>query len=123
MSRTWLVAVAAVLIAQPARAGQQDKGSKQETSPGAERREGQGAFLGAYIIEDRESGGIVIDKTVPDGPAAKAGFIRGDQIVRIGDKMVFTREDVFSALAKLKPGQTVHISLRRGEKDMKIDVT
>jgi S1-C subfamily serine protease len=118
-----LACVTVMLIAHPLSAAQKENEPNQETPPTGEKPRGQGAFLGAYITEDPAFGGIVIDKTVPDGPAAKAGLIRGDRFVMIGTKVIYTREDVFSALGDCKPGQKIHLSVRRGEKDMKVDVT
>lgn len=99
-----------------------DESGKDKTSVPGEKSQSGGGFLGAYITEDTEDGGIVIDKTFPDGPAAKAGLVRGDKILRVGTKAINRRKDMFEALANSKPGDKITLAISRGEKEMTLKI-
>lgn len=64
------------------------------------------------------AGGIV------DGsPAAKAGITAGDVILKVDDRPVPNLQEYSNLLRELKPGQTVAVVLRRGDKELKVSVT
>jgi S1-C subfamily serine protease len=101
---------------------------------GAPRRAG----LGIEILSDtiaRRAGlsGVIIERVVPDGPAATAGLRglsqRGDQIglgdviVGIDDHEVSNYDDLFNALDRYNPGDTVKVKVTRGGEVFAIDTT
>jgi len=62
------------------------------------------------------SDGVVVYTVAPEGPAAKAGLRPGDVLTAVGDHKVKSVEELFAALRKHEPGQTVTISyLRDGD--------
>ena len=67
--------------------------------------------------------GLVAVYVNSGGPADTAGVKRGDIILTIGSTTVNTPADVKSALANSKPGDTVTLTIYRGQKKMDIKVT
>ena len=59
--------------------------------------------------------GVVVARIARGGPGAGAGLERGDVITRINDQPVRSDDDFKSIEKKLKIGQTVAITLRRGD--------
>jgi serine protease Do len=74
-------------------------------------------WLGIDIdpIPSPDKGGLVIDKVVPDGPAAKVGVMTGDIIVAINDQPAIAPRVVSRQIGVAQPGSDVKLSLlRRG---------
>jgi predicted metalloprotease with PDZ domain len=61
-------------------------------------------------------GGVWIDGVTPDSPAAKAGFRRGDLLMRLGGKYVFTVAGALRRLSRHRPGDRVRVDLIRDRK-------
>ena len=76
-----------------------------------------GVFLG-----DAVDGGVQILEVVADGPAANAGIVSGDLVIRVDGKDVADRRDLSRAFDGHAPGDTVGVTiLREGEpKDVKV---
>ena len=53
------------------------------------------------------SEGIFISNVFKDSPAQKAGLLRGDIVVKVGDKTVSTRDEATAAIELLESGQEV----------------
>ena len=98
----------------------------------------QRPHLGIRAMEDAMARrlsvqGVVILYVEPGGPAARAGLqatrrqgqrlILGDVIRRIGRTVVLDGNDLFDAIERLKPGDTVHLEVLRGEKLLQTEVT
>jgi S1-C subfamily serine protease len=73
---------------------------------------------------------LVVDNVDDGGPAAKAGVKAGDVVIKINDLVVkekgLTAKDVEAAgaeLAKYKPGQKIKLTVKRGGKEHKLEVT
>jgi hypothetical protein len=61
--------------------------------------------------------GMMVDGVVEKGPAEQAGILRGDRVIRIGDKKVDDIYTYMTALTGLTPGQTVEVVLMREGKE------
>jgi len=61
-------------------------------------------------------GGVWIDGVTPDSPAAKAGFRRGDLLMRLGGKYVFNVAGALRRLSRHRPGDRVRVDLIRDRK-------
>jgi len=89
-------------------------------APDADRKAGVGININ---VSDR---GVIIQETVPDGPAARAGIRAGDQLVAIDGKPLRGVEDLTAGLPGAA-GTPVRLTVRRAgqliEVDMKREVT
>jgi serine protease Do len=90
------------------------------------RAEDQG-FLGIQV--EVRDGKIVVTAPLAGGPADKAGIKADDVILKIDDYKVkdnATDEDrdaMVKEIGKHKPGDKVKVGIKRGDKEMTIDVT
>jgi hypothetical protein len=79
---------------------------------GGERR----ATLGTIPDYAFPGPGVRISGTMPDSPAAKAGLVAGDVLVKLGDVSIVSTRDLSEALKALAPGAKVVVAfLRDGE--------
>ncbi len=89
---------------------------------------GSGAFLGIRLLEldsdlapyfsVKADEGVLIMSVEKDTPAAKAGLKAGDVIVKMGEKEVQAPTDIHEALAGLKKGDKITVSvIRHGKKE------
>jgi serine protease Do len=67
--------------------------------------------------------GVVVARIAPGGPGAGAGLQRGDVITRINNQTVKSEADFKSIEKKLRLGETVSITLRRGDQAGKGTIT
>jgi serine protease Do len=61
-------------------------------------------------------GGVWIDGVTPGSPADKAGFRRGDLLMRLDGKYVFTVAGALWRLSRHRPGDRVQVDLIRDRK-------
>ncbi|MEU7633115.1 trypsin-like peptidase domain-containing protein [Nocardia sp. NPDC049220] len=74
------------------------------------------------VANDVMSGAAVADVT-PNGPAARAGIVEGDVIVRVGDREVTSSDEFTVAEQSNKIGQTVTVQLIRDGRQVDLPVT
>jgi len=86
---------------------------------------GGGAYLGIRSdpVPAGEAGGCPVVAVLSDGPAAMAGMQAGDVIVKFAGKPVADLRSLVGRLARHKPGQTVTVTVRRGEETVELKVT
>ena len=88
-------------------------------------------LLGITVaVEPRETDkyGAYIDAVTPGSPAAKAGILAGDVIVRIGGKSVVEKDvnpgqHLIGLISTLTVGKPVDVELRRGTQNVNVKVT
>jgi len=96
------------------------------TGPSA-RAEDDDGFLGVKI--EIRDGKLVVQEPLEGGPAEKAGIKADDVIVKIGDykiKDTVDQDELQTAVkevSKHKAGDKVKIGIKRGDKDMTVEVT
>ncbi len=73
------------------------------------------AALGVSLADNLARPGAVIAALQTGGPADKAGMAMGDSIEWIDGKAVTTADDLATALAALRPGQTVTVVITQPE--------
>ena len=84
----------------------------------------QGQYSGVGIYLSFSTGYPVIDSTVPDSPAAKAGLQSGDQIVMVGDKdMKGATADQTTAVIQGPNGSKVTFTIARGSGIFTVTIT
>jgi hypothetical protein len=67
--------------------------------------------------------GVLLEAVLEGTPADKAGIKGGDVLIKFGDDKITVLEDFEGALRQHKPGDTVKVTVRRGEKLIDVDVT
>jgi S1-C subfamily serine protease len=87
------------------------------------------AFLGvsARTAADAENGdignGAEIVSVEPDSAAAQAGIQVGDVVTAVGDRQVTTSTELTAAVRSQAPGETVGLTVRRGDQTRTAEVT
>jgi membrane-associated protease RseP (regulator of RpoE activity) len=84
-------------------------------------KRGRKVSLGTMPDFSFQGEGYRLDGVVPGSPAASAGLMKGDVIVRIGNKDVRSLRDVSTILKSLKPGDRVAITFIRTGKEMTVE--
>ncbi len=79
--------------------------------------------LGVVVDAAFSGEGVRIGEVGDDTPAKAAGLAAGDVIVGLGDAKVANQRDLRGALSGRKPGDTVKVSVRRGDATVTKDVT
>src|SRR5215831_1607986 len=69
------------------------------------------AYLGVEIADTPEATGVVLSKVLPGTAAAKAGLVAGDRITSLNGTKTPSSTELSTALAGLKPGQTVKVTV------------
>jgi len=77
-------------------------------------------WLGLYTSADHD--GITVDGFSPIGPAAQAGFQRGDRIVSVNGVAVRSQEEFYEALWQNRAGEVIKVSVRRDDRVVVIPV-
>ena len=89
--------------------------------------------LGAQVITISESlrrhfaapadAGLLVDRVLPNSPAAKAGLTTGDVIVNVNGSPIAEVWDIFKALSRAKKGDKVNVKVIRNKKPKTLQVT
>jgi S1-C subfamily serine protease len=77
-----------------------------------------------------DEGKIVVVGALPNSPADKAGLKEGDVVVKVGDQVVKEKDastedlqELVKMVGKHSPGDKIKIAIKRGGKDMTVEVT
>lgn len=84
---------------------------------------GYGAYLGTIPDFSQTEGGVLISGAREGSPAAQAGLVAGDVIVKFDDVRVDNLYDYAYALRSRKPGQSVTLTIRRKDGLVAVPVT
>ncbi len=76
-------------------------------------------FFGVQLIDNS---GVNITRVEPGSPADKAGIRFNDTILAIDTAKVPTVNDAREIIARLRPGNTVMVEVRRGDQSLTIKV-
>lgn len=77
--------------------------------------------LGVLISDDNN--GVHIDEVFKGGSADKAGMEKGDIILKLNEKYIFSEEALFETLAGFKTGDKISITVIRDNKEKKMSLT
>jgi len=66
--------------------------------------------------------GLLVREVADGTPAAQAGIIRGDLLVRAGDRELRTTDDLFAVLGGVRTGDTVVLGIVRGVEELNVTV-
>jgi photosystem II stability/assembly factor-like uncharacterized protein len=92
--------------------------------PGDQRQNqfGGGRMLGA-LGSDAEEGGLLVQRLLPDSPAAKAGVAEGDIIKELDKKPVAGMRDLVTLLRDKKEGDQFTVKVQRESEAKELAVT
>ncbi|HEU4394993.1 MAG TPA: M20/M25/M40 family metallo-hydrolase [Planctomycetota bacterium] len=79
-------------------------------------------ILGVLLDETADGKGARIVSLTRRSPAGKAGIKEGDRIVSLGGQEVKDAEGLRAALARVRPGETVPVTILRGEERIEVKV-
>ncbi len=68
-------------------------------------------WLGLYTVE--VEGGVVVSETSPIGPAAAAGFLKGDRILRVNGVAVASQREFYEQLWSKRAGDLIELAVQR----------
>ncbi len=68
-------------------------------------------WLGLYTVEVQ--GGVVVSETSPIGPAAAAGFLKGDRILRVNGIAVASQREFYEQLWSKRAGDLIEVAVQR----------
>ena len=117
-----VVAVAMLMVSAAGLARADEKKSDPDKQKKEAPDEDRG-FMGVKYNPESEGTGLLVVEVIPDTGAAKAGIKDGDRVIKINDKEIKSVDDVMGQLGTMKPGQTVNVVVKRGDKEMKFTVT
>jgi S1-C subfamily serine protease len=84
-------------------------------------------WMGVVCAEDpaesRPQGGAVVQTVVPGSPAADAGLMPGDVIVRAAGRLVSARPDLVAAVRSLRPQDPLDVQYLRDDRTRTATVT
>jgi len=95
------------------------KKTKNETKKGASFKVTLGV-VPDYLFDGK---GLRIDGVTDDKPAHKAGIVKGDVVIKMGDIKIEGMMDYVKSLSKFEKGATTKIVVIRDGKEVELDVT
>ncbi|HLU49767.1 MAG TPA: PDZ domain-containing protein [Planctomycetota bacterium] len=104
-------------------AGSEDPAPEASSAPPPPAESGKPAYLGISAYDDPVGDGVVVRDVLATGPAGAAGIQIGDIIKLFGGQPVANLDALGKALATARPGEKVKLLVRRGERDVEIEVT
>lgn len=121
--RSLWIAVAAVVIAVPAMAGEKCTSSTQECLDYMSHQMKDSGWVGIEL--DTKDEMMVITKVVPSSPAETAGMQPGDALIAMYgiEFSEANQEKLKTARKEWKPGQAVEYTVKRDGVDRKINLT
>jgi S1-C subfamily serine protease len=78
-------------------------------------------WLGLYTVDVRD--GLVVSDVSPVGPAARAGFLKGDHILRVDGAAVASQEEFYTRLWARRAGDRIEVVVQRRDRVHVIAVT
>ena len=79
-------------------------------------------YLGIRLADPEEGEGVVVRGVMPKGAAAVAGLSENDLISEVAGKMVKNRDKLIELLEVYRPGETITVRIKRGEKELSLKV-
>lgn len=79
-------------------------------------------YLGIRLADPDEGEGVVVRAVMPKGAAASAGLEENDLICELAGKLVKNRDKLIELLEVYRPGETIQLRVKRGEKELSLKV-
>ena len=81
------------------------------------------AWFGSIPSYSYDGEGVLIDGTTGGSPAERAGFLKGDVLIGVGDVKIVNIYDFTYALNLYKPGDVVLVKFLRDGAEQEVRVT
>jgi putative serine protease PepD len=78
--------------------------------------------VNARSVTDGATDGAQVQNVTANGPAAVAGIIEGDVIVKVGDRPIAGADELVVAVRERQPGETVPVELVREGRPLTLSV-
>jgi len=75
-------------------------------------------YLGFDILDESNE----IEDVTEDSPADNAGLKKGDRIIKIRDREIENRRDIFLEVRRVKPGDKIKIVVQRDDEELTLDL-
>jgi len=79
--------------------------------------------IGIFLKEKEDSGGLWIERVIPNSPAEKAGLVPGDQLIAVEGKEISEVKEIHDALARKGWGKDILLTIIREGVKKEITVT
>jgi uncharacterized protein (TIGR03067 family) len=79
-------------------------------------------FMGVALGMDKDRKQVIVAEVLPDSPARKAGLMKDDILIRIGDGLPPDLQTAVSMVRQAQPGSDLTILVRRGAKEKTLTV-
>ncbi len=95
-----------------------------EGKPGDRQVLAPAALWGMSVAKETndEQAGVTVKDVLPDGPAAKAGLVKGDRLLTLDGRWTDSVADCYTATGFVKAGKTVTLVVRRDGKEKELTV-
>lgn len=117
-----MVSVLQFVIRLVERLDQVEKLTFQETKSNPDNTPRFTVTLGIMPDYTFEGLGVKVDGVTSGKPASKAGILKGDEIIGLGEMPVMNIQDYMKALSKFKKGDTTVVKIKRGEAEKTFDI-
>ncbi len=74
-------------------------------------------------VGTNDNNGVNVDEVFKGSAADKAGLEKGDVILKLNDKYIFSEEALFETLAGFKEGEKISVTVIRGNKEKTMNLT
>ncbi|HEY7795833.1 MAG TPA: trypsin-like peptidase domain-containing protein [Gaiellaceae bacterium] len=81
------------------------------------------AYLGVSTEDTQSGAGAAIAQVRPSTPAADAGLRTGDVVTKLDGRTIGSADELRSAIDSKQPGDTVQLTVRRGDGTTTVEVT
>jgi S1-C subfamily serine protease len=95
----------------------------QQINAKIKKENGLSVDNGALIGPSTDATGATLPAITPDSPAAAAGLLDGDIVLKIEDQVIDAEHPLDAVLTSYRPGQTIKLTILRGSNQMEISVT
>lgn len=76
----------------------------------------------AVVSQGVVNQGVVIVAVDPEGPAAQAGIVRGDILLRVGDDAVDSTASLYAAVVAAKAGDEISVAVLHGDEERTLSI-
>jgi S1-C subfamily serine protease len=95
----------------------------QQIDAKLKKEKGLSVDSGALIGPATDASGQTLPAITPDSPAAAAGLLDGDIVLKIEDQVIDAEHPLDAVLTSYRPGQVIKLTILRGSNQMEVNIT